>query len=991
MKRINDIIQLLLITFLMEICGGLGSLYGQNWQVGDLYTFEDGSKGVVFYLNPDSLNRGWVVALQDLDSVYMQYPSSYASALRAMSQPFPYSTSIEFWNYNGWTNTQALKNIGVSQSANAVAALGNGWYIPDAMQMRILYGQLGLLKAPLESAGGSVESLAQETHWTSTIMYQGTAMIALLPNGELIVASPNWGYAIRPVRDFEDRPTAFWADNPGSEELVTTPAQTTDYDALIVYRNDTLVINNTVEVYESYNQDTIREETVVSATPYTSPSNPAFSNLDVSAPGDYLFQYHSASIHGCDSTITLMLSVNGRYYYDTLCPFHDDYYFAAFDTVFRPGTISGIYEHHGSKVTDQGIIDTIAYYDLTILPEYEQFDTVKWCIYKMDSEITYDQNPNVGLYISDGVLSAVSHSDEVIINVGELPGDFVLKMQTVHGCDSLVYLHVDVSSVARDTLYYDVFIEQVEDGQISAGDHIFSDITTAGIYIRNDTVSGSNGCDSISTIVLIVESLHHDSICGRTFNDFSWNDIMEEYQWHGQPLPEALGMSGYYEFSGRKVMNGVLVDTVSYLHLTILSTYESYDTVTICLYDNSITIPYDLRPEVTISVDGDQVSVSSSDDPSIEILSISSQKFDFVLKMKTVEGCDSLLFLHVEPLKVSRDTIRKEVFLYQVEDERVTVAHHVFENIEEAGFYDWHDTLTGANGCDSIIVLELNVSPCITDFSIVCPPSVYDTLAFGDCAMKIYPERVGNPTILCEEEWPFLISNDIPDDLLFYQGDNVITWVLTDAICGFSDTCEQHVVIAYTKCPDAVDCEGNVYHGVRIGCDCWTQRNLESTKYSDCEAIADVYAYVSLQHPDTAANVATYGRLYTYEAAIRDGADNGYGHVQGICPAGWYLPTPEKFIGLNAYGSHALKSPLYWLDGGGNNSTGFTALPAGYYNGARNRYEGLLSETYFWSTQNVGYETASNTSLFRYDCDVALMNHSYSGLGYSVRCIKEKE
>jgi uncharacterized protein (TIGR02145 family) len=148
---------------------------------------------------------------------------------------------------------------------------------------------------------------------------------------------------------------------------------------------------------------------------------------------------------------------------------------------------------------------------------------------------------------------------------------------------------------------------------------------------------------------------------------------------------------------------------------------------------------------------------------------------------------------------------------------------------------------------------------------------------------------------------------------------------------------------------------------------------------------------VSLQYPDTAANVATYGRLYTYEAAIRDGVDNGYGHVQGICPAGWYLPTSEKYIGLNAYGSHALKSPLYWLDGGGDNSTGFTALPAGYYNGARNRYEGLLSETYFWSTQNVGYETVNNTSIVRHDCDAVLMNHSLSGLGYSVRCIKEKE
>ena len=994
MKNIKTIIHTFLFLLMVGAWSNFGVVYGQTRQVGDLYTFQDGSQGVVFYVNPDNTNSGWVVALNDLDTVYALIANGYLpSSLLSFAQDFPYSTTLDSWNYYGKNVTQALKNTGIPYWVDAVNAVGSDWYIPDAMQMRLIYGLLPMLKNAFDAVGGDYSAFLQQTHWTSSVPPNGRSLLVFHDDGEVESSALNQKFAIRLIRNYEDQPVAFWADSPKNEVMEVSPPSTSDFDALVIYLSDTVVIRNTVEVYETFDKDTIYEQTEVSEMPYTSPTDAMFTNIDVSVPGDYVFHSRMNTIHGCDSMITLILRVdNHTYYADSLCSLHEDYYFAPFDTIFRPGTTSGRYEHHGSKVTDNGTIDTIAYYDLTIWPEYEQFDTVKWCLYETVSEMIYDQNSNIKLRIESGHLSVISLSEEVIVEPVASSDDYLLKMKTVRGCDSLVYLHVDVSSVVRDTLYYDVFIEQVEDGQITVDDHAFFDITTAGVHVRNDTLRGSNGCDSISTIVLIVESLHQDSICGRTFtSEYSWVDNLEDYQWHGQPLPESLGISGYYEFPGQKVMNGALVDTISYLHLTILPTYEAYDTVTICLYENSVTIPYDLSPEVTISVEGDEVSVSSSDVTLIEVLSVSGQELDFVLKMKTMKGCDSLMYLHIKPLKVNRDTIREEIFLYQVEDEKVTVAHHVFENIEEAGTYVWSDTLVGSNGCDSIVVLELNVSPCITDFSIACPPDVFDTLDFGDCAMKIYPERIGDPTILCEEEWPFLISNDIPNEFLFYQGDNVITWMLTDAICGFSDTCEQHIVIAYPKCPDAVDCEGNVYHGVRIGCDCWTQRNLESTKYSDCEAIANVYAYASLQHPDTAANVATFGRLYTYEAAIRDGADNGFGHVQGICPAGWYLPTPEKYIALNAYGSPALKSPLYWLDGGGNNNTGFTALPAGYYNGARNRYEGLLSETYFWSTQNVGYETLNNSSFLRHDCDVVLMNHSHSGLGYSVRCIKEKE
>ena len=257
--------------------------------------------------------------------------------------------------------------------------------------------------------------------------------------------------------------------------------------------------------------------------------------------------------------------------------------------------------------------------------------------------------------------------------------------------------------------------------------------------------------------------------------------------------------------------------------------------------------------------------------------------------------------------------------------------------------------------------------------------------------MKVYPVALGTPTASHSLSWPFTITNNMPSDSMYAEGDNIVTWVMTDSVCGYKDSCQQHVWIVFPQCPDAVDCEHNVYHSVRIGCDCWTQRNLESTRYSDCTDIPCVYNYVSETHPNVVENVSIYGRLYCFEAVVRDSADNGHGHIQGICPEGWYVPTPDKYYELGTYGAPALKSPLYWIPSGGTNTTGFSALPAGFYNGAYNRYEGLLGETYFWSTQNTGPAVISSVVTMYLSCEELLELQARDGVGYSVRCIKEKE
>ena len=64
------------------------------------------------------------------------------------------------------------------------------------------------------------------------------------------------------------------------------------------------------------------------------------------------------------------------------------------------------------------------------------------------------------------------------------------------------------------------------------------------------------------------------------------------------------------------------------------------------------------------------------------------------------------------------------------------------------------------------------------------------------------------------------------------------------------------------------DVEGNTYETVEIGGLCWTKENMKSKTYADGTPIAKAMIYSSSMHPDTNANLATYGRLYTWFSAV---------------------------------------------------------------------------------------------------------------------------
>ncbi len=200
--------------------------------------------------------------------------------------------------------------------------------------------------------------------------------------------------------------------------------------------------------------------------------------------------------------------------------------------------------------------------------------------------------------------------------------------------------------------------------------------------------------------------------------------------------------------------------------------------------------------------------------------------------------------------------------------------------------------------------------------------------------------------------------------------------------------------------------DGQTYKTVEIGSQVWMAENLN---YSDSTKTASLKDK-SWCYDNESDNCVKYGRLYTWAAAIDSVAlandakaplDCGYGkscnlpaQVRGICPEGWHLPNDDEWVAmLTAVGwqsneNKVLKSQSGWSgNGNGSDSSGFSALPAGYYNGSFNH---AGDEADFWSSfdhySDYAYKMTLDNNM---KCDRGCINDERKNVGNSVRCVRD--
>jgi uncharacterized protein (TIGR02145 family) len=198
-------------------------------------------------------------------------------------------------------------------------------------------------------------------------------------------------------------------------------------------------------------------------------------------------------------------------------------------------------------------------------------------------------------------------------------------------------------------------------------------------------------------------------------------------------------------------------------------------------------------------------------------------------------------------------------------------------------------------------------------------------------------------------------------------------------------------IILKDPCPETVeDIEHNIYKVTSLAGYCWTE-NLKSTLYADNTPINFAKPYTC---PICPAQLDTiFGLLYTWYSAVGESEGSIATPtlpVQGICPVGWRIPSQAEWSSLNAFPAVNLRSAQYWINppGPGFDAYGWNSLPAGWYNGAIDRFQDMYGFTSWWASDVTANSFTSSSFYINYACDNMQQEQKTKSDGLSVRCIK---
>ena len=327
------------------------------------------------------------------------------------------------------------------------------------------------------------------------------------------------------------------------------------------------------------------------------------------------------SMHGCDSTVILNLTVHPTYN----------------DTITAEICDNETYTQFGFNVSEQGVYtqhlqsihgcDSIVTLNLLVHPTYNDTITAEIC----DNE-TYAQ---FGFNASE-------------------QGCHTQHLQSTHGCDSLVTLNLTVYPTFTDTTHV----------EICQGDRYQRDgfsAETTGIYVQN--LQTTHGCDSVLVLDLVVFPTYLDTIIAETCEGIP-------YEQNGF-YADRTGC--YKQFL--QTINGC--DSTVVLNLRVNPIYNQ-------------DIEADICEDETYSFAGGTYSTQGV----------------YEIRLQTEKGCDSLINLHLNVhSKYEQETDRR---ICQGE----TYIDRNFHESESGTYKAYYQSIWG---CDSVIVLNLEVAPVYTD------------------------------------------------------------------------------------------------------------------------------------------------------------------------------------------------------------------------------------------------------------------------------------
>lgn len=181
--------------------------------------------------------------------------------------------------------------------------------------------------------------------------------------------------------------------------------------------------------------------------------------------------------------------------------------------------------------------------------------------------------------------------------------------------------------------------------------------------------------------------------------------------------------------------------------------------------------------------------------------------------------------------------------------------------------------------------------------------------------------------------------------------------------------------------------EGKTYNTVSIGSQCWLRENLNVGTMipggldQGNNGVIEKYCY-----DNNLLNCDTYGGLYQWHEAMQYVTTSG---ARGICPEGWHIPTYAELQTLkSAVGNdgNALKAVGQGSgNGAGTNTSGFSALLAGF-RGDYDSFYNLSITANFWSSTEYNATYVHYLNLFNNDSGI-IFSTSKKDHGISLRCV----
>ncbi len=375
--------------------------------------------------------------------------------------------------------------------------------------------------------------------------------------------------------------------------------------------------------------------------------------------GDYPITFQS--VNGCDSVVTLSLTVNPAYSHTdsrTICENELPYTYG--NTTFPIGTGTGDYPVTFNSVNG---CDSVVTLSLTVNPSYNHIDSKIIC----ENELPY------------------TYGDTTFL-AGTVTDEYLVAFRTVNGCDSVITLSLTINPV------YNVEI----DSTICQGQSVLfggEARTSTGLY--RDTLPTIHGCDSVITLNLTVNmpsaTTLYDTICqGEPYTDNGFN-LAEQYT------------LGTREHVLSDLTNAAGCDSIVTLRLTVNRVWTRNVDLSVC------------------------DSYRWNDSTYTESTTV-------VHIYQTTSGCDSTVTLNLtvnysSPTHYLTDTI----CVNEVYNE------HGFNVVYDTeGIFTESRTLTNSTGCDSTLTVTLTVMP---NYSYRITDTIFAGQVYTEYGFNIVTDR----------------------------------------------------------------------------------------------------------------------------------------------------------------------------------------------------------------------------------------------------------